>query len=144
MIEMMRMTNQRVGTNGYWYSEYHLNQNDAFDGTVFVFRTKKLLPAAITVSVIGIDMGDEDVLAQIGGNTYYDVNKAAASAKILATLTFKFDTYLENRVTLTPKMTIQAQTLPEVFPCRIGFLFQNSSFELTEAWATRSHHPKSA
>lgn len=130
-----------VGVNTYPMFRLHLNQMDALDGFVLSVFAGSLLGATTTVNVVAMHTGEEDIAAEIAGNTYYNVTAGAAAKKLLGTLTFDFQTYLENTIQIQPNVASGGLTFPKVMPVQLAFVFASEALVIKKARMSRRNHP---
>lgn len=145
---MIHTTHLRIdskGSLGYPYVELHMTDYDATSGVSMMFKASAVVAGKLTVNVIGKYTCDESVMAEVAGNTYYNVNTGLDATKVFGTLEFDFSTYLENKLDFKPGTVIAgAFTFPAVLPPVIGFLFADASVSLTQVIATRRLNPAGA
>jgi hypothetical protein len=118
-----------------------LNELDAFDGVSISFIANALEGSTTSVDVVALSTGEEDISANVAGNTYYDVNTGALASKKMTTLTMNFTTYVENLISIKPGTLIGAYTFPSVLPPQIAFVFESTTLNLKTVRMSRRNHP---
>lgn len=145
---MIHTTNLKIGSlgsSGYPYVELHMTDYDAVNGVSMSFFASAVVAGKITVSVVGKYTCEEDVLANIAGNTFYNVNTGAAAKKVYGTIELDFSTLLENKIDFKPGTIIAGGiTFPAIMPPMIGFVLANTDISLVKVVATRRLNPAGA
>ena len=130
----------KIGTNNYPMLTFHLSQEDAAQGFMLVVEAAETYVNPVTADVI-CSFGPEDVLAEVAGNTLYDVNSGAAGSQDAGTVTFDFSAQKKNQITLKAGTTIGATlTMPAVLPPVVTFIFNDASLRINKAYVTKRVH----
>lgn len=140
----------RIGSSGYPCVIVSFNQLDAADGIILNFIAGSARAATTTVKVVAIDYAVDgigtQILSEIGGNTHYSINAAAAATRNLGDLTFDFTVAtgkLENRIWIKPGVASGGITFPAVMPKQLAFVFTDAALVIKEAYQSRRNHPTS-
>jgi hypothetical protein len=132
-----------VGATTYPMVKISFNAFDSYDGMTVSVTANTLLAAAVTVNIIALYTGEEDIAAEIGGSTYFNVNTGLAATKKLGTMTMRFNTKLENTFTFKQGDTVGATTFPSLAPPQIALVFANVALNIHSVRVTRRNHPPS-
>lgn len=134
-VQRVRLTKKVLGGVEYPYAEFSISQTDARDGFVLEVLVESVGALATTVNLLNL-MGEEDVSAEIAGNTFFDVNAAADGSHYLGDLTMDFTVLKKNKVQMRGGAIIGAVSLPVLLYPVFGLLFRDADLRVIEVKVT--------